>query len=167
LGKGEPTLVWVPGWISNVQLYDDPTMPFALIVEQLSTGMRLVVWDKRGTGLPDPVNRPPPLDERMTDLRAVLEAAGADRPARSARVHHPRHHRGISEVSGSLDLAHPAFRRSLSHRLPTERGPTRRGAGPVSSDGQTITDQGTAQKEPRPVGESPDTGFSDVDDSST
>jgi pimeloyl-ACP methyl ester carboxylesterase len=80
-GKGEPTLVWVPGWISNVELYDDPTMPFASIVEQLSTGTRLVVWDKRGTGLSDPVTHPPPLDERMTDLQAVLEAAGADRPA--------------------------------------------------------------------------------------
>src|SRR5689334_15878940 len=78
-GTGEPTLVWVPGWISNVELYDDPTMPFASIVEQLSRGTRLVVWDKRGTGLSDPVNSPPPLDERMTDLRAVLEASGADR----------------------------------------------------------------------------------------
>jgi pimeloyl-ACP methyl ester carboxylesterase/class 3 adenylate cyclase len=80
-GDGEPTLVWVPGWVSNVDLYDDPAYPFAPIIEQLSTGTRLVVWDKRGTGLSDPVTRPPPLDERMTDLQAVLDAVGADRPA--------------------------------------------------------------------------------------
>jgi pimeloyl-ACP methyl ester carboxylesterase/class 3 adenylate cyclase len=80
-GDGEPTLVWVPGWVSNVDLYDDPAYPFAPIIEQLSMGTRLVVWDKRGTGLSDPVTHPPPLDERMTDLQAVLDAVGADRPA--------------------------------------------------------------------------------------
>ena len=41
----------------------------------------LLVWDKRGTGLSDPVSHVPPIDERMDDLRAVLDAAGFDRPA--------------------------------------------------------------------------------------
>lgn len=80
-GDGEPTLVWVPGWVSNVDLQDDPAFPFAAITEQLATGTRLVVWDKRGTGLSDPVTHPPTLDERMSDLQAVLDAVGADRPA--------------------------------------------------------------------------------------
>ena len=80
-GDGEPTLVWVPGWVSNVDLHDDPAYPFAPITEQLAKGTRLVVWDKRGTGLSDPVTHPPPLDERMGDLQAVLDAVGADRPA--------------------------------------------------------------------------------------
>jgi len=80
-GEGEPTLVWVPGWVSNVDLYDDPAYPFAAITEQLAKGTRLVVWDKRGTGLSDPVTHPPTLDERMSDLQAVLDAVGADRPA--------------------------------------------------------------------------------------
>jgi pimeloyl-ACP methyl ester carboxylesterase len=38
----------------------------------------LIVWDKRGTGLSDPVTRPPPLDEQMDDLRAVLDGAEVD-----------------------------------------------------------------------------------------
>ena len=74
-GDGEPTLVLVPGWVSNVELYDDPTTPLSVIAEQLARSTRLIVWDKRGTGLSDPVTYPPPLDERMDDLRAVLDAA--------------------------------------------------------------------------------------------
>lgn len=80
-GEAETTLVWVPGWVSNVDLYDDPTTPFAAVVEQLAQSTRLIVWDKRGTGLSDPVTHIPPLDERMDDLHAVLDAAEADRPA--------------------------------------------------------------------------------------
>lgn len=80
-GDGDITLVWVPGWVSNVDLYDNPTTPFAPVVAQLARRTRLVVWDKRGTGLSDPVTRIPPLDERMDDLHAVLDAVGADRPA--------------------------------------------------------------------------------------
>ena len=80
-GDGDITLVWVPGWVSNVDLYDDPTTPFAPVVAQLARKVRLVVWDKRGTGLSDPVTRIPPLDERMDDLHAVLDAVEADRPA--------------------------------------------------------------------------------------
>ena len=40
-----------------------------------------MAWDKRGTGLSDPVTHVPPLDERMDDLRAVMDAVGADCPA--------------------------------------------------------------------------------------
>jgi pimeloyl-ACP methyl ester carboxylesterase len=80
-GDGDPTLVWVPGWFSNVDLYDDPTSAYSAIAAQLARVVRLVVWDKRGTGLSDPVTYPPPLDERMDDLQAVLDAAEVDRPA--------------------------------------------------------------------------------------
>lgn len=45
------------------------------MAERLSEHTRLVVWDKRGTGLSDPVSHVPPIDERMDDLRAVLDAA--------------------------------------------------------------------------------------------
>jgi len=50
-------------------------------VEQLAQRTRVILWDKRGTGLSDPVTRVPTLDERMEDLQAVLDAVGADRPA--------------------------------------------------------------------------------------
>jgi pimeloyl-ACP methyl ester carboxylesterase/class 3 adenylate cyclase len=81
LGDGEPTMVWVPGWISNVDLMADPDLPFTSFFEQLAQRTRFVAWDKRGTGLSDPVTRVPPLDERMDDLHAVMDAVGADCPA--------------------------------------------------------------------------------------
>jgi class 3 adenylate cyclase len=81
LGEGEIPLVFVPGYISNVDLYDDPGFPFAPLVEQLTQQTRLILWDKRGTGLSDPVTRVPTLDERMEDLCAVLAAADADHVA--------------------------------------------------------------------------------------
>jgi pimeloyl-ACP methyl ester carboxylesterase len=71
----------VPGIISNVHLYDDPTYPFAPLIGQLAQQTRLILWDKRGTGLSDPVTQVPTLDERMEDLHAVLDAANADHPA--------------------------------------------------------------------------------------
>jgi class 3 adenylate cyclase/pimeloyl-ACP methyl ester carboxylesterase len=80
-GEGEHALVWNPGWFSNVDLYDDPTLPFAPFVEELTQATRLIVWDKRGTGLSDPVTHVPPLDERMEDLHAVIAAAEAVCPA--------------------------------------------------------------------------------------
>ena len=78
LGEGDTTLVWIPGWISNVDLWDDPSLPFESFVEGLASATRLVMWDKRGTGLSDPVTHVPPLDERMDDLQAVMDAVGVD-----------------------------------------------------------------------------------------
>ena len=79
-GEGDTTLVWNPGWFSNVDLVDEPASPIAAFVEQLAEATRLIVWDKRGTGLSDPATHVPPLDERMDDLHAVLDAAKVDRP---------------------------------------------------------------------------------------
>lgn len=81
LGDGEIPLVVVPGWVSNVDLYDDPAYPFAPLVERLARETRLILWDKRGTGLSDPVDRVPTLDERMDDLHTVLASAGVECPA--------------------------------------------------------------------------------------
>lgn len=81
LGEGDTTLVWIPGWISNVDVWTDPALPFVLFVEELARGTRLVMWDKRGTGLSDPVTHVPPLDERLDDLQAVMDAVGVDTAA--------------------------------------------------------------------------------------
>jgi class 3 adenylate cyclase len=80
-GEGDTTLVWNPGWFSNVDLVDEPASPITAVTEQLAEATRLIVWDKRGTGLSDPATQVPSLDERMDDLHAVLDAAKADRPA--------------------------------------------------------------------------------------
>jgi pimeloyl-ACP methyl ester carboxylesterase len=81
MGDGDIPVLLVPGWVSNVDLYEDPTSVYGGVAERLSQHMRLVVWDKRGTGLSDPVTHVPPIDERMDDLRAVLDAAEVEYPA--------------------------------------------------------------------------------------
>ena len=81
MGDGDIPVVLIPGWVSNIDLYDDPTSLYAGDAERLSQHVRLVVWDKRGTGLSDPVTHVPPIDERMDDLRAVLDAAEVEYPA--------------------------------------------------------------------------------------
>ena len=80
-GEGDTTIVWNPGWFSNVEILDEPASPIIGVIEQLSEAAHLIVWDKRGTGLSDPASHVPPLDERMDDLRCVLDAAQVDRPA--------------------------------------------------------------------------------------
>jgi pimeloyl-ACP methyl ester carboxylesterase len=82
VGDGPLDLVYVPGWISNVELnWDEPS--HAHVLERLARFSRLILFDKRGTGLSDPVplDRLPPLEERMDDVRAVLDAVGSERTA--------------------------------------------------------------------------------------
>jgi class 3 adenylate cyclase len=82
VGEGPLDLVYVPGWISNVELnWDEPAHEHVL--ERLARFSRLILFDKRGTGLSDPVplDRLPPLEERMDDVRAVLDAVGSQRTA--------------------------------------------------------------------------------------
>ncbi|GFG49674.1 alpha/beta fold hydrolase [Mycolicibacterium agri] len=80
MGEGDVPVVLVPGWVSNVDLYDDPTTLYASMAERIARHVHLIVWDKRGTGLSDPVTGVPTLEERMDDMRAVLTAAGVDYP---------------------------------------------------------------------------------------
>src|SRR5437870_11936345 len=80
VGEGSLDLVLVPGFVSNVEHYwEMPTVPE--MFERLAGFSRLILWDKRGTGLSDPVSHVPTLEERMDDLRAVLDAAGSERTA--------------------------------------------------------------------------------------
>jgi pimeloyl-ACP methyl ester carboxylesterase len=79
-GEGPLDLVLVPGFVSHVELLpEDPST--ARFLRRLAAFSRLVVFDKRGQGLSDRPGRPPTLEESMDDLRAVVEAAGLDRPA--------------------------------------------------------------------------------------
>jgi pimeloyl-ACP methyl ester carboxylesterase len=79
-GDGPFDLVYVPGWVSNVELmWEDPAQ--AHMLERLTAFSRLILFDKRGTGLSDPVplQQLPTLEERMDDVRAVLDAVGSER----------------------------------------------------------------------------------------
>ena len=81
LGEANRPLVWVPGWVSNVDEYDDPIHPYTALAERLTPSTQLIVWDKRGTGLSDPVDHVPSIDDRMDDLRAVMDAADVEEAA--------------------------------------------------------------------------------------
>lgn len=75
LGDGPRNLVVAPGFISHVELnWEQPTVRRFLL--RLSAYNRLVLFDKRGTGLSDPVPTVSTLEERAEDLLAVLDAAG-------------------------------------------------------------------------------------------
>jgi pimeloyl-ACP methyl ester carboxylesterase len=82
VGDGPLDLIYVPGWISNVELnWEEPGL--AHVLERLASFSRLILFDKRGTGLSDPVppDRLPMLEERMDDVRAVLDAVGSQQTA--------------------------------------------------------------------------------------
>jgi len=79
-GEGDLDLVFVPGFVSNIEHYwEMPGVPDLL--ERLASFARVVMFDKRGTGLSDPVAAPPPLEQRMDDMQAVMDAAGLERAA--------------------------------------------------------------------------------------
>lgn len=90
LGDGPSDLVFVPGFVSNVEFYWElPGVARAL--ERLASFSRLILWDKRGTGLSDPTDHVPTLDERTDDLMAVMNALD---PGGDRRLHR-RHRREL------------------------------------------------------------------------
>lgn len=79
-GDGPFDLVYAPGFISHVEMNWE--LPYwANIFRRLAHFCRVIVFDKRGTGLSDRVGGWPTLDERMDDVRAVMDAAGSERAA--------------------------------------------------------------------------------------
>jgi pimeloyl-ACP methyl ester carboxylesterase len=79
-GEGDIDLVLVPGFFSHVEMiWDFP--PMARCLRRLASFARVAMFDRRGSGLSDPVAAAPTLEERMDDARAVMDAAGMDRAA--------------------------------------------------------------------------------------
>jgi class 3 adenylate cyclase len=79
-GEGPFDLVYAPGFISHVEMNWE--LPYWVnIFRRLSRFSRVIVFDKRGTGLSDRVGGWPTLEERMDDIRAVMDAAGSERAA--------------------------------------------------------------------------------------
>lgn len=78
VGEGPIDLVMVTGTPSHVELqWESP--PLASLLERLSSFSRLITFDKRGSGLSDSSGGQPTLEERMDDVRAVMDAAGSER----------------------------------------------------------------------------------------
>ncbi len=77
-GRGPLDLVIAPGFISHLELdWMDPQA--ARLLDRFASFSRVIRFDKRGTGLSDPVAGVPTLEERMEDLHAVMDAAGSRR----------------------------------------------------------------------------------------
>jgi len=104
-GEGPLDLVVIPGFVSNVE------MPWewaevGRFSERLATFARVIAFDKRGTGLSDRGVGTPTIEERMDDVRAVMDAVGSERAALL----------GISE-GGPMSLVFAATHPERTHAL--------------------------------------------------
>jgi class 3 adenylate cyclase len=80
LGSGPATLVWCWGWISHLDLFWADA-GLARMFERVGGFCRLVLYDKPGTGVSDPILHVPTLEERVEDVRVVMDAAGIEHAA--------------------------------------------------------------------------------------
>lgn len=79
-GDGALDLLFMPGWISQVeQLWESPGL--RRLLERLAVFSRLILFDRRGTGLSDDIGEPYTLEQETRDALAVLDAAGSERAA--------------------------------------------------------------------------------------
>jgi pimeloyl-ACP methyl ester carboxylesterase/DNA-binding CsgD family transcriptional regulator len=80
LGDGPIDLVLTFGWVSHLAyVWEQPAI--ARFLDGLASFTRLILYDKRGTGMSDRVQPLPTLEQRMDDVRAVMDAAGSKRAA--------------------------------------------------------------------------------------
>ena len=78
LGSGPVDLIYVPGWVSHLEYgWEEPSV--ARFYRRLASFSRLILFDKRGTGMSDQGTNMPTLEQRMDDVRAVMEAVGCER----------------------------------------------------------------------------------------
>jgi pimeloyl-ACP methyl ester carboxylesterase/DNA-binding winged helix-turn-helix (wHTH) protein len=80
IGDGDIDIVFVMGWISHLEYFWKHHL-FTSFLDRLASFSRLILFDKRGTGLSDrvPVNQLPTLEQRMEDVHAVMDAVGSER----------------------------------------------------------------------------------------
>jgi pimeloyl-ACP methyl ester carboxylesterase/DNA-binding winged helix-turn-helix (wHTH) protein/class 3 adenylate cyclase len=82
IGDAPLDLIFVMGWVSHLEYFwREPS--FARFLLRLASFSRLILFDKRGTGLSDrvPLYQLPTLEQRMDDVRAVMDAVGSERAA--------------------------------------------------------------------------------------
>lgn len=79
-GQGPLDVLVVPRWFSNIEL-DWELPPTARFLTRLASFARLIQFDRRGAGMSGGVAGATPLEEQIDDVRAVLQAVGADQPA--------------------------------------------------------------------------------------
>src|SRR5256714_10816320 len=85
VGDGPIDVVYVPSWISQVEHYwEEPLV--ARYFNRLASFSRLILFDRRGSGLSGPVVRAPTLEEQMDDVVAGMDAVGGQRAAGIAQL---------------------------------------------------------------------------------
>jgi class 3 adenylate cyclase len=77
-GEGELDVVIVPGFVSHIELIWEHA-PAARYLDAIASFARVIMFDRRGSGLSDRVAQAPTLEERMDDVRAVMDAANSER----------------------------------------------------------------------------------------
>ena len=80
LGEGPFDVVFAPGFVSHVELQWEAA-GLAALLRGIANHARVIVFDKRGTGLSVRIAGVPALEERSDDIRAVMDAAGSERAA--------------------------------------------------------------------------------------
>jgi class 3 adenylate cyclase len=113
VGEGPLDVLVVPRWFSNIEL-DWELPPLAGFLTQLASFARLIQFDRRGAGMSGGVAGATPLEQQIDDVRAVLDAAGAEAPAVVS----------IAEGCGLAVLyaaSHPSHVRALALITPTPR----------------------------------------------
>jgi class 3 adenylate cyclase len=80
VGEGPIDVVFVPSWISQAEHYWEDSQ-VARYFGRLASFSRLIMFDRRGSGLSDPLPRAPTLEEQMDDVVAVMDAAGSEHAA--------------------------------------------------------------------------------------
>src|SRR3982074_2294399 len=80
MGSGPVDIIMVPGFASHVEFMHE-LAGYTAFLRRLSKFARVITFDKRGQGLSDRISGAPTLEERMDDVRAVLDAVGAPRAA--------------------------------------------------------------------------------------
>jgi pimeloyl-ACP methyl ester carboxylesterase len=79
VGDGPMDLVFVPGFVSHLEWWFEPVV--LRWTQRLASFSRLILFDKRGTGLSDRVETVGDIDRRILDVKAVMDAAGSERAA--------------------------------------------------------------------------------------
>ncbi len=78
MGNGPVDIIYIPGWVSNIDMmWTEPRL--AAFLTRLSLFSRLILFDKRGTGLSDRTDDYSTMEERMDDILAVMEATGSEK----------------------------------------------------------------------------------------
>jgi pimeloyl-ACP methyl ester carboxylesterase len=80
MGDGPVDIIMVPGFVSHVEFQHEAPR-YTAFLRRLSAFARVITFDKRGQGLSDRISGAPSLEERMDDVRAVMDAVGSERAA--------------------------------------------------------------------------------------